>query len=201
MSAEGPLDGANFHCRAASRANLPKNWLGAAESRSAEETEPSGFTLTRTLIRTVPRIVERALSDTLGKTLCITEVEPATGTDSDRDGWIAGRVGVFLAAAGGANTGGAGAVAVAGGLVVVGAVAFFSADREVAAGAGCEFWLPGLLGGAAEVVVRGVSRRNRGTTSAATTRVAAAPITKYFSEPRETRGSAARRFAPIVTFT
>ena len=46
--------GAKRHCSAAFRARLAKNWLEAGVSRSAEATEPSGLSCTRTLMRTVP---------------------------------------------------------------------------------------------------------------------------------------------------
>lgn len=206
MSAEGSLDGANFHCRAASSASLAKNWLGAAESSSAEATEPSEFKATRTLMRTVPRIVERAFSETFGKTWCSTEAEPSTGADSARGGWVAGRAAGFFAPADGAPADFAGESGNAGtgaaGCATAGAAAFLSGAREEAlAGAGCEGWRVLSPGCAVEVRVGGVSRRRRGTIIAATTSVAPAPITKYFNEPRDTRGSAARRGAAIVTFT
>lgn len=41
-SAVEPADGSNCHLRAAFSAASAKNWLGARESSSAEETEPSG---------------------------------------------------------------------------------------------------------------------------------------------------------------
>jgi hypothetical protein len=46
--------GANCHWRAAFRARLAKKGLAAGELSSAEETEPSGLSCTRTLMRTVP---------------------------------------------------------------------------------------------------------------------------------------------------
>lgn len=201
INADGTLDGENFHWRAASSASLAKNWLGAAESRSAEATEPSGFTLTRTLMRTVPRIVERALSETLGITWCTTEADPAAGADSERGGLLAERTGAggFLAAADGTTVEAAGLAADAGGSVAGEVVVFFSGAREEAvAGGGCE---DGRVVSPEVAGARGVSRRKRGTINAATTSVPAAPMTKYFNEPRDTRGSAGRRGAAIVTFT
>jgi len=65
-SADVAPDGAKRQSRAAFSARSAKNWLLAGESSAVDDTEPSGFSCTRTLIRTVPRIVLRALIDTSG---------------------------------------------------------------------------------------------------------------------------------------
>jgi len=86
-NAEGALDGANRQSRAAFKAMFAKNWLLAGESSSADETEPSGLSFTRTLIRTVPRIVLRAFDETSGTAWCRTSTAPelAGGTTGPDD--------------------------------------------------------------------------------------------------------------------
>ena len=67
-NADDAEEGANRHCCAAFSAKFAKNWLTAGESSSAEETDPSAFSCTRTLMRTVPRMVFRAFCETSGNT-------------------------------------------------------------------------------------------------------------------------------------
>jgi hypothetical protein len=59
-SADEVAEGAKRQSRAAFSARFAKNSLLAGESSAADDTEPSGFNCTRTLMRTVPRIVLRA---------------------------------------------------------------------------------------------------------------------------------------------
>src|SRR5947207_566773 len=85
---------ANCHWRAAFNAAAAKNSLEAGLASSAEETVPSGFNFTRTLIRTVPRMVERDLSETSGNTLRMIEggagfAPEAAGREADAAGGTA----------------------------------------------------------------------------------------------------------------
>jgi hypothetical protein len=207
--ADAFAEGAKRQSRAAFRARFAKNWLLAGEFRSADLTVPSGFTCTRTLMRTVPRMVLRAFSETSGITWCTASgvpelalgtaergaaagtFDPTGGLASDNAPPLAALVdGVEVAEDFGEGTifGGAGAaLSGAAGGFVAGAATPFEPDLAAVEDGGAE--LSALL------------RIIRGTISAASTSVPAAPIRKYFSEPLAARGAATRRGAAIVTFT
>ena len=218
IRAEAPAEGANCHCRAALSARFAKNWLGAGESRSADETEPSEFSCTRTLIRTVPRMVSRAFCETSGTTLCVTSgveasesvtdaaeglgreaatpvVAPVATSDAEPAGLAEGSLGDD-AAARGCVSGAAALGGVEG--AVTGADVGEDAELELA---GAGLVRRGAVEAAEEDGRAGELRRIRGTISNARKSVAPAPITKNFNELLETLGSATRRGAAIVTFT